>query len=193
MAKKKTDNQKLQQGWMTGQQFKQELQKRERANKGFYNYDDFVKKQEADAQDREKRARINEILMRRQSEEKTKQWKKATQEATYSRDKNGNLTDTSWQVYATKQMLDTPGAYEREQERYRKQNEQKTKAWKDAVQDATYSRDRNGNLVDNSWQVYATKQIMDTPGAYVINFNACFITCSTGRSGRALRISTTTF
>ena len=89
--------------------------------------------------------------LRQQAQKNAKQSQKLKQEYTYSPDG----VDRSWQLYAAKQIADTPGAYELEQERQRKAQEEENRKWREFAKEA---RDAGHPEI-----AYATKQIYDTP------------------------------
>lgn len=69
----------------------------------------------------------------KQNDEMTNFWKKKNQEYTYS-----PAGDQSWQVYRAKMIHDTPGAYEKEQERARQEARKRTQQIKDLNRDLQY-------------------------------------------------------
>ena len=75
-----------------------------------------LKRQRQSEQERQRKLRkqAEEKRAREESFNRTKEWQQRYKDAKYSPD-----GDQSWQIYAAKQILDTPGALEKEQERQR--------------------------------------------------------------------------
>jgi hypothetical protein len=168
MARRKNSQENQRSGWMTGNQFREQQKRQSRANEGFYTYDDFVRRNEAAAQDQEKRRKLNEMITKRQQRIKNEQDTKTWQDLVKNAQWNYGGTVKPEEIYALKmsgvsadvsKIVADKAAHNKQSINdylYTLQtNQDRTNEWKKLNREAT--------LKGHPEIAYAAKMINDTP------------------------------